>query len=180
MVVHACHPKLSSFRHFFNKKKNTNIYQNFKWFINKNSFILKTIYFCFKNTFVLQMIYRWKRFRFKKNCTFVSKTLWLCKWFIIEKVFVFILKNFFRFKRNFFRVGNTSTFFSKTFSFCKKKVNQNHFENKSHQIFWSLPMRATLRWGPVFPLEKAYFADSPMSMSGSSRQLAIALQVRLN
>ena len=27
---------------------------------------------------------------------------------------------------------------------------------------------ATLRWGPVFPLEKAWFADSPVSMSGSS------------
>jgi len=32
----------------------------------------------------------------------------------------------------------------------------------------------------MFPLEKACFADSPMSMSGSRRQLVITLQVRVN
>jgi len=47
--------------------------------MNKNSFILKTIYFRFKNIFALQMIYKRKRFRFKKNFTFVLKTFSLCK-----------------------------------------------------------------------------------------------------
>jgi len=84
--------------------------------MNKNSFVLKTIYFRFKNIFALQMIYKWKRFRFKKNFTFLSKTLSLCKWFINENVFVL--------KKHFFRFGNTFTFFSKTFSFCKKNKSK--------------------------------------------------------
>jgi len=49
---------------------------------------LKTIYFRFKNIFALQMIYKWKRFRIKKNFTFISKTLLLCKWFINENLFI--------------------------------------------------------------------------------------------
>jgi len=54
-------------------------------------------------------------------------------------------------KQNYFRlkiiilVSNTlSLFFGNTF-ILQKKVNQKHFENKSHQHFWSWHMRATLR-----------------------------------
>jgi len=43
---------------FFNNKNKYNNFSNFKLFINKNSFVLKTIYFRFKNTFALQMIHK--------------------------------------------------------------------------------------------------------------------------
>ena len=76
--------------------------------MNKNSFILKTIYFRFKNIFALQMIYKRKRFRFNKNFTFVSKAPSLCKWFINEK------KNFFSFRKHFH-------FFLENFFILQKK-----------------------------------------------------------
>jgi len=34
------------------------------------------------------MFYKEKRFRFKNNFAFVSKTLSLCKWFIKKNVFI--------------------------------------------------------------------------------------------
>jgi len=51
----------------------------------------------------------------------------------------------------YFRFGNTS----------QNKSKKNRIS------FLSWPMRATLFWGPMFPLEKTWFADSAMSMSGS-------------
>ena len=114
--------KFSSFRHFFLTKTNSKIFK-------------------------FQKIYKWKQFRFKKNFTFVWKTLSLCKWFINENVFilknvqsfilkhVFILKMFLFWKHFYFEnvfvlkkillsFRKHFHFFSKNFSFCKKSKSK--------------------------------------------------------
>jgi len=155
MAARACHPKKFCFCHFFEKKqtfqKQTILLSFRKCFLNKKIFVLKTFYFRYGSTFTF--VCKLKSFRFlnKINFTFVSKTLSFRKYFLSKNIFVL--------KKIYFRFGNTSLLFRKHFV---KQIE------KIASVLWSWPMGATLRWGPMFPLEKVWFADSPMSISGSS------------
>jgi len=115
-------------------------------------------------------------------CTYLNSMDFLCGGPCVPPLKIFVSAIFFKkskTKRFYFRFENTfvSQMFSKTFSFWKIVFSfRKHFHfcfgntslNKLKEIassFSSWPMRATLGWGPVFPLDKAWFADSLMSMS---------------
>jgi len=108
-------------------------------------FLFLAFFWKIKN-FRFANVFQIKTFLLKKNYSRFEDT------FISQMFFKWID---FCFEKYYFHFGNTFTFVSETFRKNWKK---------SHQV-WSC---ATLRWGPVFPLEKAWFANSPMSMSGSS------------
>jgi len=112
--------------------------------------ILFLAFFWKKQRIALQ---KQKQFYFRFENTFVSQMF---------------SKSSFRFKKISFSFRNTFTFVSETF--CK--TNRRTIAS----VLSSWPMHAfTLFWGPVFPLEKAWF---PMSMSGSSSSRSYCAYVR--
>jgi len=104
--------------------------------------ILFLAFFWKKQRITLQ---KQKQFYFRFDNTFVSQMF---------------SKKYFRFKRITFSFQNTFTFVSETF--CK--TNRRTIAS----VLSSWPMHATLFSGSVFPLEKAWFAYPPLSMSDSN------------